>query len=253
MGKSYLPDGQGAIFKNIIRFAGGTPLDGRVVVDTYNDIAGDNYKALFTHEGVESFYVGMLVVTKDTGKLYVLTEEVVTTTELNDAGEEIIVSNTVAAFKEVTPDLADIEGDIADALERIAGLEETDITGVTVNGKTATVDAKNANVDVSAIDIALGTEITGTSGATIYSADTKVSTVLQGIQDSIRAAVAGGVNSVTSSDTIVDVNNADPNNPKISLKLEGMTSDTTAEGHINLVRGENGLYGVMYYDGDDAE
>lgn len=154
----------------------------------------------------------------------------------------------VEGFNEFTQDFENKLSGIAE------GAEVNVITGVTVNGKTATVDAvKNAKVDVSAIDIALGAAITGASGATIYSATTKVSTVLQGIQDSIRAAVAGGVNSVTSSDTIVDVNNADPNNPKISLKLEEMTSGTTAEGHINLVRGENGLYGVMYYDGDDIE
>jgi hypothetical protein len=154
----------------------------------------------------------------------------------------------VEGFNEFTQDFENKLSGIAE------GAEVNVITGVTVNGKTATVDAvKNAKVDVSAIDIALGAAITGASGATIYSATTKVSTVLQGIQDSIRAAVAGGVNSVTSSDTIVDVNNADPNNPKISLKLEEMTSGTTAEGHINLVRGDNGLYGVMYYDGDDIE
>lgn len=89
MGKTYLPDGQGAIFKNIIRFAGGTPLDGRAVVDSYSDIQGDSYKTLFTHEGVESYYEGMLVVTKDTGKVYVL---------LN------------GTFVEVTPDLSQVLG-----------------------------------------------------------------------------------------------------------------------------------------------
>ena len=89
MGKSYLPDGQGAVFKNIIRFAGNTPLDGRAVVDTFNDISGEKYKALFTHEGVASYYVGMLVVTKDTGKVYVLKE---------------------TGFEEVTPDLSTILG-----------------------------------------------------------------------------------------------------------------------------------------------
>lgn len=90
MGKSYLPDGQGAVFKNIIRFAGGTPLDGRAVVDTFSDIEGDKYKVLFTHEGVASYYEGMLVVTKDTGKVYVLTTE--------------------GVFKEVTPDLNKVLG-----------------------------------------------------------------------------------------------------------------------------------------------
>lgn len=95
MGKTYLPNGAGAPFKNVIRFVGKNPLDGRSVVDTYSDISGDNYKALFTNEDngsqIISYYEGMLVVTKDTGKLYVLHGE---------------------AFEEVTPDLSNIYGSI---------------------------------------------------------------------------------------------------------------------------------------------
>lgn len=96
MAKTYLPNGAGAPFKNIIRFIGGKPLDGRTVVDTYSDISGDNYKALFTNEDngsqIISYYTGMLVVTKDTGKLYVLASD--------------------GLFKEVTPDLSNIYGSI---------------------------------------------------------------------------------------------------------------------------------------------
>lgn len=84
MAKTYLPEGIGATFKNIIKFVGNTPLDGRSVVDTFTDISGDNYKSLFTHDDVVSYYPGMLVVTKDTGKLYVLSSD--------------------GLFKEVTPD-----------------------------------------------------------------------------------------------------------------------------------------------------
>lgn len=78
-----------AVFKNVIKFVGGAALDGRTVVDTYSDIAGENYKSLFTFEdngeNVVSYYTGMTVVTKDTGKLYVLTLD--------------------GVFKEVTPDV----------------------------------------------------------------------------------------------------------------------------------------------------
>lgn len=77
-----------AVFKNVIKFAGAAALDGRTVVDTYSDIAGEKYKELFTfninNENIISYYQGMTVVTKDTGKLYVL------------VGEE---------FKEITPDI----------------------------------------------------------------------------------------------------------------------------------------------------
>lgn len=86
-----------AVFKNVIKFVGGAALDGRTVVDTYSDIAGEEYKKLFTFKvngsDVISYYQGMTVVTKDTGKLYVL------------VGEE---------FKEVTPDLSNILGSISE-------------------------------------------------------------------------------------------------------------------------------------------
>ena len=78
-----------SVFKNVIKFVGSAALDGRTVVDTYSDIAGENYRSLFTFEDngemIPSYYTGMTVVTKDTGKLYVLTSDDV--------------------FKEVTPDV----------------------------------------------------------------------------------------------------------------------------------------------------
>ena len=134
-----------------------------------------------------------------------------------------------------------------------AGAEVNVIEAVKVNGIDAVVsEGKVAELEIAAKDIELGNDITGATGDAIYSGDTKISTVLQGIQDSIRAAVAGGVNSVTSADSIVEVNNADANNPKVSLKVEAANDDTVAAGHIELVKGENGLYGFMYYDGDDS-
>ena len=49
MAITYLTGGVGAITKNILRFVADMPLDGRVVVDTYSDISGDNYKSLFSN------------------------------------------------------------------------------------------------------------------------------------------------------------------------------------------------------------
>lgn len=96
MAITYLTGGVGAITKNILRFVADMPLDGRVVVDTYSDISGDNYKSLFSNvvdgKTLPSYYTGMLVVTKDTGKLYVLASD--------------------GLFKEVTPDLSNIYGSI---------------------------------------------------------------------------------------------------------------------------------------------
>ena len=157
----------------------------------------------------------------------------------------------------------EFEAEYEDKLNGIAaGAEVNVVEGVSVNGIVATVNEdKVAEVTVGGKDIKLGVDITGSTKqedgsfvtGTTFSAETKMSTVIQSIQDSIRAAVAGGVNSVTSGDDIVEVNNFDSNNPKVSLKVEASTVDTVAAGHIEVVKGESGLYAAMYYDGDDVE
>jgi hypothetical protein len=135
-----------------------------------------------------------------------------------------------------------------------AGAEVNVIESVEVNGIAATIDDnKKASVKIEADDIELGTAISGNDGAPVYEANTKISVVLQGINDSIRAAVAGGVNSVGAGDSVINVNNGDANNPKVSLIVEASSEATVAAGHVELIKGDNGLYGVMYYDGDDAE
>ena len=173
-----------------------------------------------------------------------------------NVGDSYLIADADAKF------VAQVEGErlMTDAEgTKLTGIEDgaqvNSIETITVNGIAATIEegTKEASVKVDAKDIELGVDITGKEGATIYSGDTKISTVLQGIQDSIRAAVAGGVNSVTSADAVIEVNNADPNNPKVSLKVETASETTVAAGHIEMVKGENGIYGMMYYDGDDAE
>jgi hypothetical protein len=127
MAKTYLPAGGGLTFKSVLRFVGPSPLDGRGVVDSLSDISGQAYKTTFggsEFEGVDSFYEGMLVVTKDTGKLYVLNGD---------------------TFKEVTPDLSGIQSTL-DAIPNTY-VPKT----LTINGK-----ALNGNITLSASDIGLG-------------------------------------------------------------------------------------------------
>lgn len=127
MAKTYLPAGGGLTFKPILRFVGPLPLDGRGVVDSLKDISGQAYKTTFggsEFEDVASYYEGMLVVTKDTGKLYVLHGD---------------------TFKEVTPDLSGIQGTL-DAIPNTY-VPKT----LTINGK-----ALNANITLSASDVGLG-------------------------------------------------------------------------------------------------
>ena len=133
-----------------------------------------------------------------------------------------------------------------------AGAEVNVIESVKVNGIEASITNKEASVKVDAKDIELGEDIM--NGEEVkYSSDAKVSTVLQSIQESIRGAIAGGVNSVSSGDRAITVNSADANNPVITLNTEVSTDETIADGHIAIIKGNNGVYAAMYYDGDDVE
>ena len=135
------------------------------------------------------------------------------------------------------------------------------IESVSVNGVDAAIDGKKASVTITAENTALGKAITSdgkepTEGETtnvVYASGATVSTVLQGIYTQIRGAIAGGVNSVTSGDESITVSNADANNPKVSVKRETASEDTISAGHIEIGVGTNGIFGLMYYDGDDVE
>ena len=137
------------------------------------------------------------------------------------------------------------------------------IENIKINGVDGVIAEKVAVVDIKSNKMQLGTAITSDGNAAnglegdesnvVYGEDAYIPTVLQGIYSAIRSAVAGGVNSVTANDTSIEVNSADANNPKVSVKVETSTEDTVAAGHIELVKGSEGLYGMMYYDGDDAE
>lgn len=138
-------------------------------------------------------------------------------------------------------------------LEGIAeGAEVNVIESVTINGIDATIEDKNASVKVEADDIELGTSIKN-GDEDEYAANTKLSVVLQGIQDSIRGAIDGSVNSVSAGDTAITVDSADANKPVISLKVEESTETTVAAGHIEIIKSDEGIYAAMYYGGDDAE
>ena len=150
-------------------------------------------------------------------------------------------------------DFNEFEAEYEEKLNGIAaGAEVNVIESVKVNGIEASIANKEASVKVDAKDIELGENIM--NGEEVkYTADAKVSTVLQSIQESIRGAIAGGVNSVSSGDKAITVNSADANNPVITLNAEVSTDETVADGHIAIIKGNNGVYAAMYYDGDDVE
>ena len=133
-----------------------------------------------------------------------------------------------------------------------AGAEVNVIESVKVNGIDATIADKVAEVKVDAKDIELGEAIMNGEEEK-YAANAKISTVLQSIQESIRGAIAGGVNSISSGDKAITVNSADANNPVVTLNTEVSSDETVSNGHIEIIKGDNGIYAAMYYDGDDVE
>ena len=146
--------------------------------------------------------------------------------------------------------MTDAEGAKLATVEK--GAQVNVIESININGIDAEITGKEATLKVEADDIELGTAIKNGEEEK-YAANTKISVVLQGIQDSIRGAIAGGVNSVSAGDTAISVNSADANNPIVSLNVETSTEDTVKAGHIEIVKGNDGVYGMMYYDGDDVE
>lgn len=135
-----------------------------------------------------------------------------------------------------------------DEKTKLAGIAEgaqvNVIEAVKVNGVDATVADKVAEVTVTGADVALGADITSEEEV-VYGKDTKLSSVLQGIQDSISVAVSGGLTGVVGGNGI-DVSAVAANKQTISAKI------SAAEGNLISVD-ENGLYAAMYYDGDDVE
>ena len=126
-----------------------------------------------------------------------------------------------------------------------AGAEVNVVETVKVNGIDATITDKVAEVKIEANDIELGTAIL--NGEEVkYEATAKVSDVLQSIQESIRGAIAGGVNSVAAADKSIVVNSADANNPTVKVNV-------SLEANNLLKLNEDGLFVAMYYDGDDTE
>ena len=139
--------------------------------------------------------------------------------------------------------------EFAESMEtKLEGIEEgaqvNVIEAVKVNGVDAVVADKVAEVKIEADDIELGAAITA-DGEEVYGATQKLSSVLQGIQDSISVAVSGGLTGVVGGNGI-EVSAVSANKQTVSAKV------SAAEGNLISVD-ENGLFAAMYFDGDDQE
>ena len=126
-----------------------------------------------------------------------------------------------------------------------SGAQVNVVESVSVNGVDASIAGKKASVTVNATQIEVGKEITD-GEEVVYSATTKLNAVLQGIQDSINAAVSGGLTSVVAGDGIT-VSGVAGNKQTISAKV------STDEGNLLKIGTDQGLFAALYYSGDDVE
>ena len=136
---------------------------------------------------------------------------------------------------------------VAAKVDTIAeGAEVNVVTGLTVNGVAAEVDEKKvANVKVDTTKVELGTVITA-KGEEKFGPSSKLSDVLQGIQDSITIASGGAYLGVLSGNGI-SVGDIVGNQQTISAKI------SKNSGNLLSFDEDGGLFAAMYYDGDDAE
>ena len=165
-------------------------------------------------------------------------------------GYEIaLTENFIGTINEV----ATIETNLSSLETKVETLGKDSLKEIKVNGHTINSGATSADIVTKEIKTGEAIEV---EGSTIIEKDTTIDDVVKGIYTQINSLNGSKVESVTAVEKSgVKVDNTDKKNPKISLELEGHTSDTVAAGHIELKVDEKTgkLYGLMYYDTTDPE
>jgi hypothetical protein len=185
-------------------------------------------------------------------------KDIVTNANAIAKNAEDVAKNTAAITKnaegivELNNKVGDLEaadtaldGKIAAVNKRVDEIPV--IETLTVNGVDATISEGIAEVEINGDNIGVGSNVPG------YESNASISTVLKGIIESFAAASDGTIVSVSSGDDAIKINTENPVTPVISLNTEARTEETVTDGHIEIVKGTNGIYGVMYYSGNDVE
>ena len=183
--------------------------------------------------------------------------------------EKSITDNKSAA-DEAIKDLQDNKADVNDVVlkegyvayseeekTKLAGIAENAqvnaIETITLFGNELEINDKTVAVDFQADDIKLGTAITTVENGEskdVFGADKTLSQTLQGIYDSLKSGLSGGVTSVTGADDSIVVS-GDVNNREVKVQVSAAADNRLS---IRTVDGEKGLYvEPLYYGGDDEE
>lgn len=163
--------------------------------------------------------------------------------EIAKNAEDIVGLNSKVSELEAAD--TELDKKIAAVDEKVDGIPV--IEELKVNGVPATIEDGVAEVEINGDNIGVGSDVPG------YESNASISTVLKGIIESFTAASDGTIVSVSSGDDAIKINTEIPATPVISLNTEASTEETVAEGHIEIKKSTTGIYGVMYYSGDDAE
>lgn len=138
--------------------------------------------------------------------------------------------------------------------DKLSGISEgaqvNVIENIKVNGVEGTVDEENkvTELTITTDNISLGTEITGSTAEDIkYNTGDTISEVLQGIQNSVIAAVNGSLQKIEQGDGIT-VTEVSQNKQTVSVNI------SEDEGNlIKISENDKGIFAAMYYEGDDIE
>ena len=96
----------------------------------------------------------------------------------------LLLSGVTGAISAETIRAAGVEAELSGVLTTIGSALETNLTGVTVNGKSATVTSQNAGVVISGTDITVGSAITY-SGRTLIESTSSVTEAIQRVVNEI--------------------------------------------------------------------
>ena len=110
-----------------------------------------------------------------------------------------------------------------------------------VNGKTGNT------ITLTGADVAVGADVDGTGGT--MTANSKVSEVLTDIYSKLNTAKAEAYTGITATDTTVVTKT--PNGHSVAVKLKELSPDEKASGLIQLVADEKGIYGKLFFDGEE--
>lgn len=120
-----------------------------------------------------------------------------------------------------------------------------ELSGATV---TSVNDKTGHTITLTGADVAVGADVDGAGGT--MAADSKVSDVLADIYTKLNTANTNAYTGITAANNTVTVNPT-THGHSVAVKLKELSPNEKASGLIQLVADENGIYGKLFFDGEE--